>query len=70
MVVSSETCKEGTISWMCCIGIPGSEAICDVDNSRPGCEEDNEKCENVDLLYMAVPEGATSVTIQVGDFLC
>ena len=73
VVVSSATCKEGTISWMCCIGASGEGegvGICDVDNSQPGCEADKEKCEGVDLLTMVVAEGTTSVTIQVCDCIC
>ena len=74
VVISSATCKDGTISWMCCIGA-SEGGVCDVDNSQPGCEADKEKCEEVDLLYMVVDEGATSVTIQVrsifaGPFAC
>jgi hypothetical protein len=61
--ISSEACKDGTISWMCCLAASPSSQ-CNVEECIRGGEPDKSKCEEVDAFCMSVDENATSVTIQ------
>lgn len=64
--ISSATCKGSSISWMCCTGT--NAGACDVDLNQPDCSGgDINKCNNIDVMTIKVPAGATTVDIQAHD---
>ncbi|CAB9509709.1 Nidogen-like [Seminavis robusta] len=62
----TQTCKDESISWMCCIDVSPS-GQCNVDDCRGGEGPDGPKCEEVTEFCMTLDENATSVTIQAHD---